>query len=193
MARSILLVNGHPDASKDRFCNALCDAYQEGAHEGGNMVARVDIGALDFGFLENAVGFTTAPPEDIAAVQAMLERADHMVLVHPLWLGTLPARTKAFLEHLARNDFLVKTEVKGMWPAKRMRGKSARIVMTMGMPAFAYNIFYRAHSLKALEAGVFQMAGFNPVRHTIFGAIDLSAESRKRMLAKMRALGRAGQ
>ncbi|MBV5257980.1 flavodoxin family protein [Synechococcus moorigangaii CMS01] len=193
MARSILLVNGHPDPSRERFCHALCNAYQEGAHEGGNAVTRVDIGALDFAFLENAQAFVTPPPADIAAVQAMLERADHMVLVHPLWLGTLPARTKAFLEHLARNDFLVKTEVKGMWPAKRMRGKSARIVMTMGMPAFAYNIFYRAHSLKALEAGIFQMAGFKPVRHTIFGAIDLSAEGRQRMLAKMRALGRAGK
>ncbi|MCC5980240.1 MAG: NAD(P)H-dependent oxidoreductase [Oceanicaulis sp.] len=193
MARSILLVNGHPDPSKDKFCHALCDAYQEGAHEGGNMVARVDIGALKFGFLENAVEFTQSPPEDIAAVQAMLERADHMVLVHPLWLGTLPARTKAFLEHLARNDFLVKTEVKGMWPAKRMRGKSARIVMTMGMPSLAYQIFFRAHSLKALEAGVFQMAGFGPVRHTLFGAVDLSQEGRQRMLAKMRTLGRAGK
>jgi len=127
MARSILLVNGHPDSSKDRFCHALCNAYHEGANEGGNSVSRVDIGALDFDFLENAHAFTTPPPADIAAVQVMLSRAEHMVLVHPLWLGTLPSRTKAFLEHLARNDFLVKTEAKGLWPAKRMRGKSALV------------------------------------------------------------------
>ena len=59
--------------------------------------SRVDfIGALDFDFLENAHAFTTPPPADIAAVQVMLSRAEHMVLVHPLWLGTLPSRTKAF-------------------------------------------------------------------------------------------------
>lgn len=193
MARTILLVNGHPDPSRDRFCHALCDAYRQGADEGGNTVMRVDIGSLGFGFLESAKEFVTPPPADIAAVQTMLARADHMVLVHPLWLGTLPARTKAFLEHLGRNDFLVKSDGKGGWPARRMRGKSARIVMTMGMPSLAYRLLFHAHSLKALQAGIFQMAGFKPVHHTIFGAVEVSAEGRRRMLAKMRALGRAGK
>ena len=91
----------------------------------------------------------------------MLERADHMVLGPSAWLGTpAGAHPMAFLEHLARNDFLlVKTEVKACGPAKRMRGKSVRIVMTMGMPSLVLPDLLPGPFLKALEAGVFQMAG----------------------------------
>jgi putative NADPH-quinone reductase len=192
MSRSILVVNGHPDPSPQRFCHAVADAYEAGAKAAGHAVGRIDVGALEFGFLENAAAFGTPPPESIAAAQAMLERADHLVLVHPLWLGTLPARTKAFIEHLARHDFLIKTDAKGMWPAKRMKGKSARILMTMGMPAFAYRLFYRAHSLKALEVGVLRLSGFRPVRHTLFGGVEISAAGRVKMLARARRLGEAG-
>ncbi|TRO95588.1 NAD(P)H-dependent oxidoreductase [Glycocaulis profundi] len=192
MSRSILVVNGHPDPSPQRFCHAVADAYEAGAKAAGHAVGRIDVGALEFGFLENAAAFGTPPPEAIAAAQAMLGRADHLVLVYPLWLGTLPARTKAFLEHLARHDFLIKTDAKGMWPAKRMKVKSARILMTMGMPAFAYRLFYRAHSLKALEAGVLRLSGFKQVRHTLFGGVEISAAGRVKMLAKARSLGEAG-
>ena len=34
-ARHILVVNGHPDPAPERFCAALCDAYEEGAVEAG--------------------------------------------------------------------------------------------------------------------------------------------------------------
>lgn len=192
MSRSILVVNGHPDPAPERFGHAVADAYEKAAREAGHAVGRVNIGELEFGFLENARAFGTPPPESIAPVQAMMERADHLVLVHPLWLGTLPARTKAFIEHLARNDFLIKTDAKGLWPAKRMTGKSARIIMTMGMPSFAYTFFYRAHSLKALEAGVFQMAGFKPVKHTLLGGVEISAPGREKMLQKVSKLGAEG-
>jgi len=30
-----LLVNGHPDPSPERFCSALCDAYEDGARKAG--------------------------------------------------------------------------------------------------------------------------------------------------------------
>ena len=70
-----------------------------------------------------------------------------------------------------------------------MKGKSARLIVTMGMPGFAYRLFLRSHSVRALESGILAMAGFKPVRDTVFGLIEGGAKRRALMLEKTRALG----
>jgi len=187
---TITLINGHPDPAPERFCAALCEAYGEGARGAGHEVRDIAVGAIDLDFLKNQAEFDTPPSDAIAEAQATIRQADHAVLVYPLWLGTMPARLKAFLEHLGRDNFFLDTggDSSG-WPAKKMEGKSARIVVTMGMPGFAYRIFFGAHSLKGLEAGIFKLAGFKPVRDTVFGLVMAGAERRARMIDKMRALG----
>ncbi|KAA5804895.1 NAD(P)H-dependent oxidoreductase [Alkalicaulis satelles] len=186
----ICLINAHPDPAPQRFCHALADAYQQGAEGAGHEVSRFDAGALDYGFLTSAAAFSEPAPEPLQPVQAALQAADHVVLIYPLWLGMLPARAKALLEHLGRaNMFLDTGADSSRWPAQKMRGKSARVIVTMGMPAAAYRIFFRSHSLKALETGVLGMSGFKPVRSTVFGMVEGSAERRTRMLADARRLG----
>ena len=39
-------------------------------------------------------------------------------------------------------------------PQQKLKGRSARVVVTMGMPAFVYRVVYREHALKALEHDV---------------------------------------
>lgn len=187
---TIALINGHPDPDPSHFCAALCETYEQAAREAGHTVRRIEAGALDFGFLTNAQAFETAPPESIAQAQATLVEADHLVLVYPLWLGTMPARLKAFLEHLGREKFFLDTggDSSG-WPAKKMAGKSARVVVTMGMPGLAYRLFFGGHSLKALEKGILGISGFSPVRDTLFGLVESGADRRRRMLDTMARLG----
>ena len=185
----ICLINGHPDPSPERFAHALCDAYAEGAEAAGHGVARVEVGALDFGFLANQAEFETAPPEAVAHARASIEGAGHVVFVYPLWLGTMPAKMKAFLEHVGRANFFLETGAPGEWPAKKMEGKSARVIVTMGMPGFAYRLFFGSHSLKALERGALKLSGFKPVRDTVLGLVESSPERRAKMLADVRALG----
>jgi putative NADPH-quinone reductase len=44
--RRILVVNGHPDPARERFCSALYDAYEESASEPGWMATRLAVGLL---------------------------------------------------------------------------------------------------------------------------------------------------
>ncbi|WP_375283374.1 NAD(P)H-dependent oxidoreductase [Marinicauda pacifica] len=190
---NILLINGHPDPDPGHFCAALCEAYASGAREAGHQVSRLDAGAIELEFLKNQAEFSSAPPEAVAEAQAAVSAADHLVLIYPLWLGTMPAKLKAFLEQLGRQNFFLET-VKdgGRWPAQKMKGKSARIVVTMGMPGLAYRLLFGGHSLKALEKGILGISGFKPVRDTVFGMVEGSAERRASMLEKMTTLGRKG-
>ncbi|TGY89687.1 flavodoxin family protein [Marinicauda algicola] len=187
---TITLINGHPDPDPGHFCAALCEAYRAAAEKAGHTVHRADIGALEFGFLLNQREFEAPPPADIERLQARIGDSDHLVLVYPLWLGTMPARLKAFLEHLGRANFFLDTggDSSG-WPAQKMKGRSARVVVTMGMPGLAYRLLFGGHSLKALEKGILGIAGFRPVRDTIFGLVGSGPERRARMLETMARLG----
>ena len=47
-----------------------------------------------------------------------------------------------------------------------MSGKSARIVVTMGMPGFWYRWYFRAHSLRSLQRNILKFVGFRQnLRH----------------------------
>ena len=194
MSKRICLINGHPDPSPDRFCHALATAYQTGAQAAGHIVDRFDAGAMEFGFLNSPEEFETKPPVVFDPVRTAMTEADHLVLIYPLWLGEIPAKTKAFFEHVASGEFFLATSANGAgWPAQRMKGKSARLIVTMGMPGFAYRLLFGAHSVKALEAGLLKISGFNPVRHTVFGGVQISDKTRLSMIEKTRALGRAAR
>ncbi|MGY6627814.1 MAG: NAD(P)H-dependent oxidoreductase [Oceanicaulis sp.] len=193
MAR-ICLINAHPDPAPQRFCHGVADAYQAGAQGAGHEVVRFDAGALEYGFLTSAKAFTEPAPDSVRAVQEALGAADHLVLIYPLWLGTMPARAKALLEHLGRANFFLDTgSDSSKWPARKMGGKSARVIVTMGMPAVAYRVFFRSHSLKAVETSILGLTGFSPVRSTVFGMVEGRAERRAAMLEEARKLGAKAQ
>lgn len=190
----ICLINAHPDPAPQRFCFALADAYQGAAEKADHSVARFNLGAIDVPLLDSAEAFALPPPGSIEPVREAINAADHLVLIYPLWLGSLPAKAKALLEQIARAGFLLDTEGdSSKWPAQKMKGKSARVIVTMGMPGFAYRLFYGSHSLKGLEVGVLKISGFKPVRDTVLGGVESSPENRNRMLEKIAALGKAAQ
>ena len=91
----------------------------------------------------------------------------------------MPALLKGFLEQLFRPRFTSGTGETGK-PAKAFKGKSARIVVTMGMPAFFYRWFYGAHTLKSLKRNILGFCGFGPVRENLFGMIENVDEAKRR-------------
>ena len=192
MTRSICIINGHPDASTEHFVPALADAYERGARAAGHEVSRIDVGTLPVGFLHNQDEFDMPPDMEVVGERGKLAAADHLVLIFPLWMGCMPARLKAFMEQLARNGFFIEAVGDGTgWPAQKMKGKSARVIVTMGMPGLAYRLMFGAHSLKGLEKSILRISGFKPVRHTILGGVEAAgADGRAKMLRKVEKLGR---
>jgi putative NADPH-quinone reductase len=71
-----------------------------------------------------------------------------------------------------------------------LKGRSARIVVTMGMPAFLYRLYHRAHSVKSLKRNILEFCGFGPVRTTLIGTVEGKKSSRERWLAEMARLAR---
>ena len=143
MPRRILIIVGHPDPNPKRLCRALAEAYAEGAEAAGHRVSRVDLATLDFPLLRTIDEFEHETiPANLKGVAEAIGDAEHLVFVFPLWLGTMPAMLKGFLEQIMRPGFAFAYPDTGSsgFVKTLLKGRSARIVVTMGMPAF----FYRA-------------------------------------------------
>jgi putative NADPH-quinone reductase len=195
MTKTICVIDAHPDAGSGHFVSALADAYARGALDAGHDVSRIRVAELPLDFMSTAEEFAQPPCEAVQQAQEKITAADHVVLVFPLWLGMVPARLKAFLEQVGRAEFFLATGGdSSKWPAQKMKGKSARLVVTMGMPGFAYGLIFGGHSLKGLAKGVFGMAGFGPVRRTVIGGVGaLDEKARQARLDRMENWGRKAQ
>ena len=193
MTRRIAIIQGHPDPRGNHFGHALAQAYAQGATAAGHELRHIEVARLDFPLLRTREEFENGiPPESIREAQETIRWADHLLILYPLWLGGMPALLKAFLEQVFRHGFAMTTEGRG-WPKKLLTGKSARIVVTMGMPAFFYRWYFGAHSLKSLRRNILGFAGIGPIRASLIGTVEGSDTRRQRWMETMRALGRGGR
>jgi putative NADPH-quinone reductase len=191
MTHNILIIDGHPDPTDGRFVHALANEYRDGAQREGHDTTTIRVADLQFPWLRSQQEFEHGePPESIRDCQHAMERATHVVILYPLWLGSMPAALKALLEQVLRPDFTFSSPTPGRLPKKFLGGRTARIVVTMGMPTFVYRWYYRAHSVRSLERNILKFVGFSRVRTTFIGDIaGLSKESRERWRRKIRSFG----
>jgi putative NADPH-quinone reductase len=191
----IAILQGHPDPSGARYGRALAQAYARGTEEAGHAARTIDVASLDFPILRSKEEWEKGLyPKAVRQAQDTIRWAEHLVIFYPLWLGSMPALLKAFLEQVMRPGFAT-TGIEAGKPWQRLlTGKSARVVVTMGMPALAYRWYFGAHSLKSLERNILGFVGIGPIRETLIGMVEAcGAAKREKWLEKLRALGHAGR
>jgi putative NADPH-quinone reductase len=194
--KRILVIQGHPDAKGGHLCHALAQAYADGTADAGHDLRRIDVAHLDFPLLRSAAEWEKGTlPASLLEAQQGIEWAQHLVVFFPLWLGDMPALLKGFLEQVARPGFAFHADAGGSgFGRKGLTGRSARLVVTMGMPALVYRFYFRAHSVKSLERNVLGFVGIAPVHETLVGMVDrLDAPAREKWLTRMRGLGRKAE
>lgn len=194
MRKRILLIQGHPDTSQDHLCHALAHAYAAGATGAGHEVRTTTVALLDFPLLRSQHDWEegTVPPA-LTQAQDDIQWSQHMVMFFPLWLGDMPALFKGFLEQVARPGFAFagkRLDIRGTRP---LAGRSARVVVTMGMPALVYRLYFGAHSVKSLKRNILRFVGIKPVSQTLIGMVGRSDTGKvSGLVVKMEALGREG-
>jgi putative NADPH-quinone reductase len=195
MGKRILVINGHPDRSPGHLCAAFAKAYIEGALAGGHSIRHIDLADLEFPMLRSQEEFESRKvPEQLQGAAQDILWAEHLVFIFPLWLGTMPALLKAFLEQVMRPGVAFEYSVRGGLPKTLLKGRTARLIVTMGMPPIVYRLWFLGHGIATLRRNILNFAGVSPVRETLFGMLDQASESRRKAwIARIRELGvRAG-
>jgi putative NADPH-quinone reductase len=192
MGSKVVIIDGHPDGAKERYVHALAAAFRKGCEAGGHEVQTIAVCSLAFSGIRSSADFLQRrPPPDIREAQEKIQWADHLVILYPLWLGGMPGLLKSFFEQVLRPGFAFDAAKGKGLPRKLLKGRSARIIVTMGMPAFFYRWYFRAHSLRSLERNILAFCGIAPVRSTLVGMVEgMSQRKRTQWLQKVEALGR---
>ncbi|MGE4064395.1 MAG: NAD(P)H-dependent oxidoreductase [Rhodospirillaceae bacterium] len=192
MPKNIVLIQAHPDPAPERFCRVLAETYTRAAHRSGHDIQVLNLATMSIPLLRTKSDYESGPaPAAIQSAQAMISAADHLVIIFPLWLGDMPALLKGFLEQLLRPGFAYGGSTEKGLPKKLLKGKSARIVITMGMPAAFYRFFFRAHSLKNLKRNILAFCGVSPIRDSLIGLVEgKDMRPRQKWLNKMEEFGR---
>jgi putative NADPH-quinone reductase len=190
--KRLAIIDGHPDPDPARFVHALAESYARGGAAVGHELRHIKVAELEFPLIGSRQDWEADyVPTDIHRAQETIAWAEHLLILYPLWLGEVPALLKGFLEQVMRPGFAFVSR-EGKLPLKKLKGRSAQIVVTMGMPAFFYRAFYGAHSVKSLERNVLKFVGISPVEHLLIGNVEGDAAARQGWLDELFGLGEAG-
>lgn len=188
--KKVVIINGHPN--KESFNSALVHAYEEGALAQQAEIRVIPIGELQFdpnlqyGYQQRM----ELEPDLIQAWDSILW-ADHLVWVHPVWWGGLPALTKGFVDRLFLPGMAYKYRPNSVWWDKLLTGKTAHIITTLDQPGWYYRLFFGRPSVNQLKKSILEFCGIKPVKVTYVGVIRNSTDAqRAKWLDKIKSLGR---
>ncbi len=192
MSKRIAIIQGHPDGAPGHLLHAMAEAYAQGATAGGHEVRRIEVAKLEFPLLRTQQDFETgAAPPALVQPQADMRWANHWLFLFPLWHGTMPALFKGFLEQVFRPGFAMEYNKSG-FPKRLLAGRSARIVVTMGMPGLMYRWYFGAYGVRGFERSMLSFAGIKPIHENLYGLAFASERKRARWIEEMRRHGMRG-
>ncbi len=193
MTKKTLIIHGHPN--KESFCSALSQAYKAGALDAGAEVRELKVGDLKFNpNLAHGYRKRTELEADLIKAQDSIKWADHLVFVYPTWWGTMPAQLKGFIDRTFLPGFAFKYRDDSIWWDRLLKGRTARLIVTMDAPVWFYWLVYGRPGHNAMKKMVLEFCGIKPVRITSFGSVKRSSEKeRAQWLAKVENLGKTLQ
>jgi len=185
----ILIINGHPN--KESFNQALATAYEDGAVKSGASVSVIHIGELQFN-PNLQFGYTKRMDlePDLLDSLEKIKAADHLVWIHPVWWGGMPAIMKGFIDRLFLPGLTYQYRENSMWWDKLLSGKTARIITTLDQPGWYYRLMYGRPSVNQLKKSTLEFCGIKPVKVTYLGIIKTATfEQRQKWINQIYNLG----
>ena len=188
--QNILIINGHPN--KDSFNFAIVNAYKKGAISRGAVVKEIIIADLKFNpNLQFGYQQRIELEPDLIIAWEKIKWADHLVWVHPVWWGGLPAITKGFIDRVFLPGFAFKYRENSVFWDKLLKGKTAHIITTLDQPSWYYRFIHGRPSINQLKKSTLEFCGVKPVKVTYIGIVKTADFSlRGKWLAKVELISK---
>lgn len=190
--KKILVINGHPNS--ESLCSFLAQEYAKGARESGFDVRLVQLADLKFdpvlhkGYLK----IQELEPDLLQAQQDLLW-AEHVVIVHPIWWGSVPALLKGFLDRVLLPGFAFKYHKGNPWWDRLLKGRTGRLIVTTDAPSWWNKFVLRDPVIRMMKNSVLEFCGIRPVKVTQLDQIkDRPKDVIRSYLKKVHELGKRG-
>lgn len=189
--KKVLVINGHPNP--ESFCSALVKSYTKGCLSSGNEVVVLNLAELKFD-LNLSGGFKSEQvlEDDLKLAQQHILWAQHIVVVHPVWWGSVPALLKGFFDRALLPGFAFKYHQNDpMWD-KLLKGRTGHVIYTTDTPPLFYKFIFLSPSVNMVKKRVLQFCGISPVKVTGIGPVRTTDSAfREKWLQKIQKEGEA--
>ena len=172
-----LIILGHPD--KKSLCSAIADSYEKGASEKGGEVERINLHELNFNInLKQGYKVLQTLEPDLVEAQRLLKWANHIVIVFPVWWGSVPALLKGFLDRTLLPGFAFKLRENSNGWDRLLSGKSARLFVTSDAPSWWLYLNYFHPAVNMMKKVVLEFCGVTPVTVVSFDSLRDASEKK---------------
>ena len=190
MTARIFIWVGHPKPGS--FCEALADAYEQGAKGAGSTVRRLNLSQMNFD-MNGFGGYDDGQPmleQDLLAWQENISWADHVLFIHPYWWGAMPAKAKAVFDRALAPGFGFSYRGKGVAWDKLLTGKSADVIITSDTPPLIDTLIYKKPARRVMTNQVLGFCGIKTNKAVQFGSVKTaSLKKRRKWLKKAENMG----
>ena len=175
----VLVICGHP--RKESYCQALAQAYAEGAQAAGAEVRRLELADLHFDLHVRFPSPNQQPCEpDVQRARELITWAEHVVFVYPTWWGTMPALLKGFLDRVLVPGYAFEeTEDPAVWN-RLLEGRSGELLVTMDTPPLVYRLVYKQPGHQAMRRATLGFCGIEPTLVQTFGPVKPAGDAQRR-------------
>jgi len=171
--------------------SGLAQAYAAGARAKGADVRITELS--DMVFEPRFEGYTGRGQDmapDLLKWQQSVAWADHVLIVHPYWWGSMPTEAKAVLDMALTPGFGFKYHSKGMGWDKLLAGRTGDAIITSDTPPWLDTLLYRKPGRRVLRNQVLGFVGIKPRKIVQFGSVKLAGAAKiARWLGKAEAMG----
>ena len=187
--KKILIIQGHP--YEGSFNTGLSEAYKKGAINAGAEVREIIIRDLNFNpNLESGYTKRTELEPDLLEAQKALKWAEHIVVIFPVWWGSVPAILKGFFDRILLPGFAFSYQENSSFPKKHFENVTGRIIYTCDQPYWYYRFINGRPTHGMMKKMVLNFIGVNPVKSTHISTVRNSSEAfRTKWLQKIEQLG----
>ena len=180
-----LVIDGHPNPHS--LCAVIAIRYAE-AHGDALVLALRDLEFdqnMRFGYTKRQ----ELEPDLQLAWQRLLE-ARHVVVVTPVWWGSVPALLKGFFDRLLLPKRAYRVKANGL-PEGLLLGRTGRVIVTMDSPWW-YLRLAGDTTMRHVRQTTLRFCGISRVKATRIGPVKGSTEElRAGWLSKIERIARA--
>lgn len=184
LMKKVLVINANPKSQS--FCKSLANNYASSAalkHE----VKQIHINEMNFEISLDKGYEGLAPLEpDLLYFQELVLWSEHIIIVTPVWWGTLPAKFKGLIDRTFLPNFAFKYREGKAVPDKLLSGRSSELYITLDTPPLWYKYLQGNAIYKQVKISILDFSGIKNRSTTYFGpVISSSINTRQGWLDKV--------
>ncbi|MFC3023585.1 NAD(P)H-dependent oxidoreductase [Vibrio zhugei] len=187
--KKVLVINANP--KKNSFCGALSGYYVQAAID-KHEVKQIHLSDMHFETsLDAGYETETALEPDLVRFQELITWSEHIVIITPVWWGSVPAKFKGLVDRVFLPNFAFRYVKGKAMPDKLLVGRSAEIIVTLDTPPLWYKYIQGNIIYKQLKIAILDFAGIKNRKTTYLGPIiGSTVQKRKEWLDKVSALAK---